>query len=147
MKTVQQTTLLQGIQYGLCMFGAGFVCGVVRVMALEPAFGQLAAVTIELPIMLVACWKLSRNYNVSTVDRNGWMLSVAAFLTLMGCEVAMSCLVFGKTLPGAVQNVFATNNAAERLGLVTQTLCSFLPCIPSARGGKQVKAAEKKSSL
>ncbi|MXO70782.1 hypothetical protein [Alteraurantiacibacter buctensis] len=44
------------IRYWLGVFALGFTLGTVRTLWLEPALGPLAAVALELPVMLAASW-------------------------------------------------------------------------------------------
>ena len=127
MNTTKQT-VLQGIKYGLSMFGVGFICGTVRVVALEPVLGRLLAVLMELPFMTFACWRISRNHHPMS-QKIGLLLGTAALLTLLGCEVVMLVVAFGNTMSESVQQVLFSQHAAARLGLAAQVLCSFLPCI------------------
>lgn len=61
-----------GVAYGLAAFAIGFLLGAVRVLRVAPAFGDLAATAIELPLMLTSCWYLS-NW-VVRCDIGGWRL-------------------------------------------------------------------------
>ena len=119
------------------MFGAGFICGAIRVLALEPNIGQLAAVVVELPIMVVVCWRISRGYSISTGDGIYTMaslnLGVVAFLTLLVCELAMAVTMFNKTLWSALDEMILSNRPSARLGLAAQILCSLFPYINAVR--------------
>jgi hypothetical protein len=50
--------LLTGTAYIVAVFAAGFVLGVLRTLVLVPLFGELAAVLVELPVMLTVAWQL-----------------------------------------------------------------------------------------
>jgi hypothetical protein len=69
---------IAGLTYFAVVFGAGFMFGVLRELALTPAFGRTAAVMLEAPFMLVAivagAW--------IAVGRTGLGLSRPALLTV-----------------------------------------------------------------
>lgn len=45
------------ILYSLLVFGAGFICGSIRVPIVQPLLGDRHAQLLEMPIMLVAMWR------------------------------------------------------------------------------------------
>ncbi len=53
-------TIGAGFSYFICVFAIGFVLGPLRVLWLEPALGELPAVAIEAPIMLLAMFAAGR---------------------------------------------------------------------------------------
>ena len=48
--------LKAAILYVLAAFGLGFLLGPIREFLLVPAMGRLAALLVELPVMLGFCW-------------------------------------------------------------------------------------------
>ena len=67
--------IYDGIGFGSSMFGAGFVCGSVRVLLMEPKLGdKWTAVCYEAPIMTILSLWLSRRYHrppTARVRRSG----------------------------------------------------------------------------
>lgn len=82
--------------YFLCVFGAGFVLGAVRVPLLEPRFGERTAELVELPFMvaislLVARWRVRRTPGL----RAARQLAVGglALLLLLAAECTLGFLL------------------------------------------------------
>lgn len=119
------------------MFGAGFIFGTLRVLALEPNLGKLAAVMVELPIMMTVCWRLSRGYGLPTNEGFNHIaslkLAVVAFLTLLVCELAMLVIMFDQTWSSALDELILSTRPESRIGLAGQVLCSFFPYIDALR--------------
>ena len=90
--------------YFLAVFASGFGLGTVRVLLIAPRLGEIAAVSIELPLLLsiswLACgWSL-RRFGVS----GGWerraVVGALAFALLMAAEFGLAVLAFGRTASG-----------------------------------------------
>ncbi|KAK3381055.1 hypothetical protein B0H63DRAFT_474818 [Podospora didyma] len=54
--TIISTSLL----YTLLVFGAGFVCGIIRVIFLEPRLDDRYAQLLEMPLMMAVIWRSAR---------------------------------------------------------------------------------------
>ena len=101
--------------YFAVMLAAGFVLGTLRVLILVPHLGELAAVTLEVPVMLALSW-LAAGWVLRRWPVTGTGLRLAmgaiAFLMLMVAEAVLTVLLFGRplasmpdailTLPGLV---------------------------------------------
>ena len=62
--------IYDGIGFGCSMFGAGFVCGTVRVLLIEPKLvDKWTAVCYEAPIMTILSLWLSRRYHCPPTGR------------------------------------------------------------------------------
>ena len=48
------------LSYFLAVFGAGFALGVLREGVVRPRLGEFAAIAVEAPAMLLACWVAAR---------------------------------------------------------------------------------------
>ena len=126
-QSTQSNTVFTGISFGMSMFGAGFCFGIIRVLLVVPSIGELPAVLVELPFMVPICWLLSKSY-IQKLDsmRSGMFVGGIAFATLMLFEVALSVLVFQKTLEEKLQDL---NTTKGKIGLVGQLLSSSFPVI------------------
>jgi hypothetical protein len=118
-----------GSLYFGIVFALGFVLGVVRTLAVEPAFGKTLGVVVELPVMLTASWwvcrRLMRRMGVAGIHEAA-LMGALAFVLLMGAEAAMSVLLFGRTLSAHLA-LYA--EPADLLGLVGQVVFAILPLI------------------
>lgn len=67
------TIFKSSLSYFLLVFGAGFICGSIRVPFLEPLLGDRHAQLLEMPIMLLAIWKSSHIIvaRLNSPSRNG----------------------------------------------------------------------------
>uniref|UniRef100_UPI001969E8F8 hypothetical protein n=1 Tax=Sandarakinorhabdus rubra TaxID=2672568 RepID=UPI001969E8F8 len=87
-----------GLRYFAGVFAVGFALGTIRTLWLAPAIGELAAVAVELPVMLAASWwwcrRLLARRPLDTAGRA--VMGGTAFLWLMAAELGLS-LAFGRT--------------------------------------------------
>lgn len=101
MRTPFVRACIAGAAYFAAVFAAGFALGVLRTTVLTPAIGRLAAVAIELPVILaiawVACGAVLRR--VALTRSEATMMGAVAFVLLMAAEAALSVLLFGRSLP------------------------------------------------
>lgn len=114
------------IAYALTVFALGFMLGVVRTIWLAGQIGAVAAVLVELPIMLLASWAIAQRLVVharietatQALAMGGFALALLLLLEL-GLALALGGSVSGwraalATPPGA-------------LGLAGQGLFALLP--------------------
>lgn len=123
-----------GLLYFLAVFAIGFALGTVRVLVLAPRIGEIAAVLIELPVMLALAWPicgaLVRRCAVPPQPGPRLTMGVVAFAVLMGAELAMAVWLFGQT-PGQHWNSY--RGFAARLGLAGQLLFALFPLLHRRR--------------
>lgn len=119
------TALALGLRYFAGVFAAGFLLGTARTLWLAPALGALAAVAVELPVMLGFSWwwcrRLLAGQALATLQRA--VMGGTAFVWLMLAELALS-LAFGGT-PG--QYLAELLAPAGLLGLAGQVVFATLP--------------------
>ncbi|MCI3133833.1 hypothetical protein [Phenylobacterium aquaticum] len=114
--------------YAALTFAAGVLMGAVRVMLIAPLAGAVAAVMLELPIMLAVSWLicgwiLDRPWAFRRfLDRAA--MGVAAFALMMALEMTMALTIFGQS-PAAVLKGLAA--PAGVLGLAGQAAFAMLP--------------------
>lgn len=116
--------------YVAIVFAAGFVLGVVRTLVLEPRLGALAAVALELPVMLgvawIACGRILRRWPLERPA--AVVMGAAALALLLLAEAALSVLLAGRTLG---EHVALYAQAAHQLGLAGQLLFAAWPVVRS----------------
>lgn len=81
------TTLAAALIYFGIVFGVGFVLGPIRVLLLEPRFGTLAAVAVEMPLLLIAMVIAAR-----WVPRRLRVQDRAALAAMGGCALLLVLL-------------------------------------------------------
>lgn len=125
------TALALGLRYFAGVFAVGFLLGTIRTLWLAAAIGEVAAVAVELPIMVGVSWWWCRH--LLTGRAAGWgeraAMGGTAFLWLMLAELALS-LAFGRTLAAHLGAMLAP---AGLLGLAGQLVFAGLPVLIGAR--------------
>jgi hypothetical protein len=123
-----------GIAYFAIVFGAGFVFGGVRVLYLLPAFGPVAALFIELPVMLliswIACAVLVDRLSVASTLSARLAMGGVAFALLMAAELLVSVFLFGRSVDDHLR-AYATWSA--KLGLAAQLAFGVFPVLQMRR--------------
>jgi hypothetical protein len=124
------TSVAAGAAYFGLVFAVGFVLGTVRTLwvADAPGAGRLAAVLVELPIMLAASWFLCgavvRRFGVPATRGARLVMGGLAFGLLIGAETLLGTLLFGRSV--AAQ--FALyREASYALGLAAQVVFGAMP--------------------
>ena len=119
------TALALGLRYFAGVFAVGFMLGTIRTLWLAPAIGDLAAVGVELPVMIGASWwwckRLLAGQTLTTAERA--VTGGSAFLLLMLAEFGLA-MAFGRA-PGAYLASFL--RADGLLGLAGQLAFAALP--------------------
>ena len=91
-----------GAVYFLVLFLLGFVLGAIRVLVIAPRFGDLPAVLLELPLMLVASWLVCRylilRLGLAADLKSRLMMGLTGFSLLMLAESALGLFGFGRSL-------------------------------------------------
>lgn len=91
-----------GVVYFLLVFAVGFVLGTVRVVVVVPRIGELAAVVLELPVMLAVSWVLAgvlvARFDVPATRPARVAMGGVGFALLMVAEAALAVAVFGRPL-------------------------------------------------
>ena len=119
-----------GTLYFVIVFIVGFVLGTLRVLVVIPTIGELAAVALELPVILMVSWFACRKLvmRFSVPPKVGLRVAMGAFAFgfLMLAEFALSILLFGRS--GSAY--FATlQTPPGLLGLAGQMAFALLPTI------------------
>jgi hypothetical protein len=138
-------SVLAGVVYGIMALAAGTLLGTLRVLFVAPQLGPLAAVVLELPLMLVfAWWMLGPIIHRAQVPRGVGaraVVGVVGFGLLLAGEAVVAGLIAGATQPaailavgaGALADGFAT--PAGLVGLAGQVVFAGLPLLRAEGGG------------
>ncbi|WP_051231880.1 hypothetical protein [Kaistia adipata] len=121
-----------GAIYFLAVFAIGFGLGAVRVLGLEPRIGALAAVALELPIMLAAAWvvcgRILRRSQVTARHGADIGMGVVALFLLFAAEFALGRFGFGRPV---ADQLAAYATWPGLLGLAGQFGFAAIPTIRS----------------
>jgi hypothetical protein len=121
-------TLPPALTYAAVTFAGGFVLGALRVTWLAPQVGDLAAVAMELPLMLAwSWWVAGRVLGRWPLPRGGARLAMGAmaFAALMVFEAA-TAVAFGGPLSAFVTGFASPHGALGLAGQIGFALIPFL---------------------
>jgi hypothetical protein len=123
--------LRAGLLYTIALFAIGFALALIRIPLLVPRIGETAAILLELPIMLLAAWRISRTIvRRQALPHNGRVLMGAVYLpTLLLFELLLG-LALGGTAATILKGWF---HLPGLLGLAAQALAAFFPRFHLAR--------------
>ena len=124
--------LLTGIAYAAAVFSAGFMLGVLRTLVLVPLLGELAAVLVELPVILTIAWlvcaRILRRWPLLPPSAVG--MGAIAFLLLMGAETSLSTLQAGRSL---AEHLALYAQFPHQVGLAGQLAFAVFPWMQARR--------------
>jgi phosphoglycerol transferase MdoB-like AlkP superfamily enzyme len=118
--------LQPALAYFLPVFAAAFAFGALRVTLIAPEIGALAAVALEVPLILGLSWLVAGRVlrRWPQTRPRALALGALAFLILMAAEFALAFALSGQT-PAAYAATFAT--APGALGLLGQIGFGLIP--------------------
>ena len=124
--------LLTGIAYAAAVFSAGFVLGVLRTLVLVPLLGELAAVLVELPVILTIAWlvcmRILRRWLL--LPNAAAAMGAIAFLLLLLAEAGLSTLLVGRSL---AEHLALYPQLPHQLGLAGQLAFAVFPWMQARR--------------
>jgi hypothetical protein len=124
------------VAYFAVVFAAGFLLGVLRTLVLVPRLGELAAVLLELPVILgfawLACAPILRHWPLRPAA--ALTMGVVAFLLLMVAEAGLSMLLAGRSL-GDHLGLYSL--LPQQVGLAGQLVFAVVPWVRVRVGGDQ----------
>lgn len=119
-----------GALYFAVIFTLGFGLGTIRVLLIIPFLGELGAVLIELPVMLVASWIacgwVLRRLRVASTLWARLLMGGVAFTLLMMAEIGVSVFAFGRT---PAEHLETYRSASALLGLSAQIVFAGMPLV------------------
>jgi hypothetical protein len=117
-------TAMIGLLYFIVIFTLAFATGVVRTLFLAPLLGPLAAVSLEVPVILAASWfvarRLVRGRSFSLAQRAA--IGALAFALTMISEAVLAHLIRGQTIAewaAAVATPLGLFGLAAQLGFAS----------------------------
>ena len=123
----------RGMLYFIAVFSFAFVMGVLRTLVVAPRVGELVAVGIELPIVLIASWfvarRLLRRHPLPLPQR--LVMGGVAFLLLMASEALLSFLMRGE---GVAEWAASLVVLPGLLGLLGQVGFALVPALAGRSG-------------
>jgi hypothetical protein len=124
------SSLRAGAAYFAIVFAIGFILGTIRVLLVAPRTGELAAVLIEVPLMLMAAWvvcsSLTSRFKVAPRPKNRIVMGASAFSLLLIAELLLSVYAFGNPVDSTVAAYLTPQG---RIGLGAQVVFALLPVI------------------
>ena len=118
--------------YFVTIFAAGFVLGVLRTLVVAPRLGDVAAVVVELPLILacswVVCGQVLRRWPLAPAA--ALAMGGIAFALLMAAEALVSTQLAGRSL-AAHWALYA--EPAHLLGLAGQGMFAAMPWLRARR--------------
>jgi hypothetical protein len=126
-KAGMERAIRAGFGYFLAVFAIGFVLGTLRTLLIAPRLGPLAAVALEIPVMLGLAWlicgRLLRRHAVTGVGPRLAMGGLAFTLLMIG-EMGISVLLAGRTM---AEHWALYRQLPDRIGLAAQLLFAAFP--------------------
>ena len=129
-RPLMKNALKAGFSYFATVFAAGFMLGAIRTLLVEPKIGALAAVALEMPLMLAVSWMACgwalRRFEVDSKVSTRLVMSVVAFALLMTAELLFSMLLAGRSISDHL-TLYLT--APMLLGLSAQLAYALFPLV------------------
>ena len=122
--------LKPALAYALPVFAVAFILGALRVTLIAPHIGPLAAVALELPLVLALSWLVAGRVLQRWPQTPRLDMGLASFLLLMLLEFG-TALALGQT-PGQFLTAMATPPGA--LGLAGQIGFGLIPLVRQPKG-------------
>ena len=126
--------LKAGIAYFVVVFAFAFAMGALRVLVLVPRLGELAAVLIEVPLVVAVSWwvctRAVARWQVGNAKRDRLLMGAYAFGLLIAVEWTLSVTAFGRTSAQFVQAIFTPAGA---IGLAGQVVFGLMPLLLRSR--------------
>jgi hypothetical protein len=120
--------LVPAVAYFAVVFAVGFVLGTLRVLLVAPRLGEMAAVAVELPVILASAWLICRwvmrRWAVPSDSRSRLLVGATALVLLLAAEIVLGLTLFGRELAGQLTEMTGGIGA---VGLAAQIIYAFFP--------------------
>jgi len=131
---MMRRTLAAAATYFAIVFSLAFMLGVVRTQFVAPRTGDLVAVLIETPIVLLASWFaalwVTRRFSVPARATVRLAMGLVAFSLLMTVETTLGLVLFDRPL---AQQLSAFATPAGAIGLLAQVAFGLVPLLAARR--------------
>lgn len=122
--------VIAGVAYFATVFAAGFVLGALRLTTLAPAFGELAATLIEVPVLVAfswaACKKVITWMTVAARVNARLLMGAVAFGLLMIAEFGVAIGLMHQQPSEVLENLASL---PALIGLGGQILFALFPIL------------------
>jgi len=127
-------TLAAAVSYFAIVFSVAFVLGVVRTLFVAPQFGDVVAVMMEVPLILIFSWRAARwlvgRMSPPPLATERLAVGLVAFALLMAAETTLSVALFDRSL---AQQFAAYAKLAGAIGLAGQMVFALIPLLARPR--------------
>jgi len=135
------TEILQAsFRYFALVFGAGFVLGVIRTVAVVPRLGIRMAELLEIPIMIAisvfAARSVVRRYGTANSRFRLCALGLMALLFMMGAEIGLGILM-GRSPSAVIRERDPVSGPAYFMALGVFAAMPLLVASSARRGGRR----------
>lgn len=118
------------ISYFVIVFAAGFILGTIRTLMIAPVAGELAAVAMELPLMIAvswwACGAVVKRLKPASEAPSRIAMGLIALALLLLAEAAVSLGLQGLTL---TQHLALYATGPVQLGFLGKALFALFPLL------------------
>ena len=123
-------TLAAAAVYFAIVFSLAFALGIVRTLLVAPRTGDVIAVLIETPLILLVSWfaarRCAQRFAVPARAPDRLAMGLVAFSLLMAVETALGVLLFARPLE---QQLAAFATPAGAIGVLAQVAFGFMPLL------------------
>ena len=123
-------SLAAAAAYVFIVFSVAFALGTVRTLVVAPRVGDVIAVLIETPLILIVSWRAAgwvvRRFSIPADLRARLTMGIVAFVLLMTVETALGLGLFDRSLS---QQLAAYRTLAGAMGLLAQIIFGIIPLL------------------
>lgn len=123
-------TLAAAATYFAIVFSLAFALGIARTLVVAPMTGDVGAVLIETPIVLLTAWLAARwsarRFSVPPHALPRLVMGLTAFTLLMTVETALGVALFARPLS---QQLAAFSTLSGGIGLLAQVAFGVIPLL------------------